>query len=121
MNGNIIITRPVKIPGLLHYGILFEEDGVWYVLHNTPFRGAVADRLDDFLKSRRKVSIKPSRLSGRSTQEILYRFESCPHQYHLLNYNCEHFIDCMLSQPYQSPQLVRALVISGILGFSLLT
>lgn len=118
-NGDIIQARVRNVPGIFHFGIIVIEGGQAYVFHNTPFRGTVCDPLPLFLRTRYGAEFRPSKLSGRPTPEIVNRFEQCKGNYHLLSFNCEHFIDCMMDQPYESPQLVRAIVISGIIGLSL--
>ena len=105
-SGQVIKANVNSMPLVDHYGIILVEGNETYVIHNTPFRNAVIDRIDDFLDSRTLVSLQNTYLEYNSNDSIINRFEKqCKRSYGLFEYNCEHFIGCMLNQSETSPQL----------------
>lgn len=117
-SGQIIKASVNLLPGVYHYGIIINENKDVYVLHNTPFRSAVKDTLSDFLKSRKLTSLLDSDLIYCTNDGIEDRFKAqCSKSYDLFNYNCEHFIDCMLDREEKSEQLLffTAVIVAGII------
>jgi hypothetical protein len=109
--GSIIQVRAKRIPFLRHYAIVVgDKDAGQYVFHNTPFRGATVDSLEDFQSSRgAPVSIHETELTELDTAGLISRFRACDRPYRLFSFNCEHFIDCMREKKQTSPQLELSL------------
>lgn len=117
--GMIIKAKP-NIPGITHYGILVYKIFEPYVLHNTPGKGTICEPLKSFLRTRSILEKLPSPLQRIETEEIMIRFANCKGDYDLINYNCEHFIHCMIDSPnWRSPQVLRGLVLAGIVAVNL--
>jgi len=100
---------------MFHYGVILVEDDEVYVLHNARERGAVKETLDKFLKDREIYEILPSNLEQLSNKDILLRFEHCKSRWDVLNFNCEHFVDCMTNRNRNSEQLLKFIVFSTII------
>ena len=114
-SGQLIKAKVNKFPLIDHYGIILVDRGENYVMHNSPFVSSVIETLDKFLSTRTKIEVKDTDLILDSNESIIDRFEmECKKQYRLFNYNCEHFIDCMLDQPQKSEQIQ-----TWILGLSI--
>tara|TARA_R100000951_G_scaffold106917_1_gene101830 strand:- start:741 stop:1130 length:390 start_codon:yes stop_codon:yes gene_type:complete len=116
-SGEIIKTIGHQFLGLTyiyHYGIILVEGDQVYVLHNGRERGAIKDPIEEFLKDREIHSISHSNLEILSNKEILLRFEHCKSNWDVLNFNCEHFIDCMTNRNRNSEQLLKFIVFSTI-------
>lgn len=108
MSGDMILTRPEPISLYTHFGIILIKGTDIYVLHNTPYKGSIIEPIEDFLSIRNLSKIEPTELNYFSPDEIYRRFTSaCKKNYHLLAYNCEHFVDCMLYRDQESEQLRR--------------
>ena len=116
-SGEIIKTIAHQIfgrPYMFHYGVILVEDDEVYVLHNGRERGVVKETLDKFLKNREVYEIESSNLERFSNKEILLRFEHCKSNWDVLNFNCEHFVDCMTNRNRNSEQLLKFIVFSTL-------
>ena len=116
-SGEIIKTIGHQFLGvtyIYHYGIILVEGDEVYVLHNGRERGAVKEPIEKFLKNREIDSILPSNLEKLSNKDILLRFEHCKSNWDVLNFNCEHFVDCMTNRNKNSQQLLKFIVFSTI-------
>ena len=76
-------------------------------------------KFDDFIynegRSRTIDNIQSSKLEELSNEELLSRFDQCSGKFDWMNYNCEHFIDCMSRDKQKSEQLV----IYALIGIAL--
>jgi hypothetical protein len=114
--GQLIKAKVNSLPFVDHYGITLIQNGKTYILHNTPFRGSVIDPIEVWLQDRQVIGVQNTQLCNKSNQYILNLFKTiCKRPYNLLSYNCEHFIDCMLSRQVKSEQIISWLTI-GALG-----
>lgn len=122
-SGDLIATKVNSFPLLQHYGIITITGAGVFVMHNTPQRGTVTDPLETFLQTRTITSIKRTWLNQLTETELQTRFNACKGDFNLLNYNCEHFIDCMLGDEPNSAQLnyvvITVLILFGLLVFQL--
>lgn len=123
--GQLIKASVNRFPLLNHYGIILVDNGQVKVLHNTPFRSSVIDDLHFWLSTRKLITVDDTELVNYSRDFILDRFNMvCKNRYNLFFYNCEHFIDCMLSREQRSEQLsmwlpfMALLVILVLIGFN---
>jgi hypothetical protein len=113
--GQIIKASVNDLPLIYHYGIVLIDGEQIYVLHNSPDNVHMIDTLDNYLESREIIEIRNTHLNNLPINYILNRFnEDCKQTYHVINYNCEHFIDCMLNEQHQSEQLVGWFMAFGI-------
>ena len=117
-SGEIIKTIGHQFLGVTyvyHYGVILVEGDYIYVLHNSRERGVVKDDIEFFLKNREIADVIPSNLENISNKDILLRFEHCKSNWDVLNFNCEHFIDCMTNRNRNSEQLLKFIVFSTII------
>jgi len=104
----------IGIPLVFHYGIVLVEDNETYVLHNGRERGVEKEPMHVFLKEREVYKMLPSSLEALSNKDIMLRFNHCKSRWDVLNFNCEHFIDCMTNRNRNSEQLLKIIVVSTI-------
>ena len=116
-SGQIIKTIAYEVPlidepFMYHFGvILVENDGSVFVLHNSIDKGTIKETLEVFLQSREIEEILPSSLENMSNEQIMIRFEQCDGDFDYINYNCEHFVDCMEGSTHKSEQAVLYVLI----------
>ena len=106
IQGQILKSRVQEIPVLFHFAIVVVEDnGHIYVLHNTVDNDVMVESLAEYREDRVVEEVIDSDLMNLSYDEIKSRFLECRGDFDVLNYNCEHFIDCMLGDERKSEQL----------------
>ncbi len=110
-SGLLIKTDALNLPLINHYAITLFIDNKLYVLENTPIHNSRIILFSEFIKGRTIEYVKPTFLCNKSNKYIIDKFYSCKKPYDLLNYNCEHFIDCMLSNNHNSEQVVNFVAI----------
>ena len=113
--GQVIRASLTDLPLIYHYGIIsINEEGNTMVMHNTYEDSVLIESIDDFLVGRDIVEVKDSNLSDLSYEELSERFSNCYGEFDTINYNCEHFIDCMRGKELHSEQLYRITAITTI-------
>lgn len=119
--GQLIKARVKLLPFIFHYGIILVESGNTKVIHNTTDRSTVIDDIEYWSSQYNIDSVTNTSLIGYSEDYIRSRFKTvCKRDYSLFNYNCEHFINCMLGHDLRSSQLRLYLTILGITTFNYL-
>ena len=118
-SGYLIKTDAGNLPLVNHFAITLFLNNKLYVLENTPFYGSRIITFDKFMKGRTIEFVKPTKLINKSNKYIFDKFNNlCQKPYDLINYNCEHFIDCMMSDSQKSEQL-HTIAYIGLAGFIL--
>ena len=107
-SGQLIKAKVNSLPFVDHYGITLIQNGKIYILHNTPFKSSVMDPIENWIQDRQITRVENTELCNKSNEYIIQQFNTlCKKPYDLLSYNCEHFIDCMLSRQRKSEQMVN--------------
>ena len=92
--GDIIETNASKW-FLVHFGVLFQKDGEWYVSH-LPLKQSrpIIEKLDDFKKKRIIYRYFRDQLTeAYNDREILKRSEDLQkYEYDAINFNCEDYV-----------------------------
>lgn len=118
-SGQLVKAKAEIIPIIYHYGIIIVEDGEIYILHNSPAKSSVIELFENWEATRSVVSVIDTELIGFSNEYILNRFDSvCKRDYILFQYNCEHFVDCMLNRPQRSEQVRTWVIGLSIFAFA---
>ena len=111
-SGQIIKTEAytfASMPVMYHFGLVLKEKDQIYIIHNDRKNGTIKQSYEDFIYNEgdvRKVSeVKRSKLENLTNNEIITRFNKCAGDFHWLDYNCEHFVDCMLKNKIRSEQI----------------
>ena len=124
LTGDIIhaTAAPPSLGILGHQGIVLVENDEIYIYHNTPINGsAIKDTLEQFLVAKREIlSFERTNLSEN---DITTRFEEVKHKkFNWFSWNCDHFINYMLSGEQKSPQIKKILLTTiAIISFYLLS
>ena len=109
-SGQIIKTIGIQIanvPLVYHFGvILIDSSGEVFVLHNDLYEGTIKEAIESFLVEREIVEVQSNALENLTNSELLIRFNNCQGKFNVLDYNCEHFIDCMLGHKQRSEQVI---------------
>ena len=112
-SGQIIKTEAytfVGIPFIYHYGLIIIENNKVFIIHNDRKKGTIKQTFDRFIYNEgdiRKVSnISSSKLENLSNIELNLRLNNCNGSFNWLNYNCEHFIDCVSQKKKISEQVL---------------
>lgn len=106
-NGSIIQVRPDDYPLILHYGILVNYLGEWWVLHNNESNGVHREKLASILDRSTLIQVIDSKLTGKTTNELLERFKAYEGKsYDLVAYNCETFVNDFINQKKYSKQTI---------------
>jgi len=114
--------------GLLgHKGIILLENNEIYVYHNTPIDhnewggSTMKDTLEDFLVVKRQI--KSIDRSNLTEAEIKARFDQVKNKkFRWISWNCDHFINVMITGEHESPQLKKILsTIFLVVSFYLIT
>lgn len=111
-SGQIVKTiayQVIDVPIMYHFGVIYVDEltNEVFVLHNSgDGNSTIKETFDNFILSRELVALQPSKLENLTNEELLYRFENCKGKFDFLDYNCEHFIDCMMGEKRRSEQVV---------------
>ena len=106
-NGSIIQVRPNEYPLILHYGILVNYVGEWWVLHNNESNGVHREKLKTLLERSKIVQIIDTKLTGKTTNELLERFKVYEGKsYDIVAYNCETFVNDFVNHKKYSKQAI---------------
>lgn len=117
VSGSIVKATIKNMPFIYHYGVIYNDGSMIAVLHNTPSTGVSFVPYSEWVKSRNLRKVSNSKLTGLGNEVILKKFAQVEGKnYHLLKFNCEHFIDYMLDRRRHSEQLQ----LFSFLGFALL-
>jgi len=120
-SGQIVKTiayQILDVPVMYHFGVFWVDEVTdeVFVLHNTGEGFTIKESFDEFILDRELVDVQSSNLENLTNEEILIRFDKCEGKFDALDYNCEHFIDCMLGHKKKSEQ-VRIYVLAAIALF----
>lgn len=121
-SGQIIKTEAYTfagIPFIYHYGLIIVENNKTFIIHNDRKNGTIKQTYNNFIYNNgdvRKVSsVSKSKLENLSNIELNLRFNNCNGGFNWLNYNCEHFIDCVSKKKKRSEQLLFCGLIATVL------
>lgn len=103
--GLILKSRVEEIPLLFHFGVVIIENGEVMVMHNTIDQDVIIESFEDYSEDRIVEETFESDLMSYSKEQLYEAFNRCKGEFDTLNYNCEHFIDCMLGHEQKSEQL----------------
>lgn len=112
----LLITDCINIPMCKHYGILFVDNGVQYVLHNTPSKknnvlgNVIIETLPEFIKNRTLLETKQIDLSIYNIKK--YAYENMHKKWDAVEYNCETLANEVISGSKGTTIMTR------ILGFA---
>ena len=118
-SGQIVKTiayQVIDVPIMYHFGVIYVDEitNEVFVLHNSgDDESTIKEPFDEFILDRELVELQPSNLENLSNEELLIRFENCKGEFDFLDYNCEHFIDCMMGESRRSEQVVLY-ILTGI-------
>jgi hypothetical protein len=89
----LLTTDSINIPIANHYGIMFNENGIDYVLHNTPGKknnangNVIIETYPEFIKGRTLLS--KNFLDMPILQIKEYAYKNMGKKWDSINYNCE--------------------------------
>lgn len=122
-NGDLIITRPHDLPFITHYGVLIWLNTEWYVLHSIQKEGVTREKLSDVLARNSVLRIEKTKISGKSTDDLMARFaQYSGRKYDLDEFNCEQFVSEFINgKPFSFQVLftkvILVLLITLIVGW----
>lgn len=122
-SGQIIKTiayQILDVPVMYHFGVIYVDEltNEVFVLHNSGEGFTLKESFDEFILDRELVELQESKLEYLTNKKLLDRFDKCKGKFNAIDYNCEHFIDCMLGHKQKSEQLILYLL--GGIAFWLL-
>ena len=119
--GLILKSRVEEIPLLFHFGVVIIENGEVMVMHNTVDQDVIIESFEEYSEDRIVEETFESDLMSYSKEQLYEAFNRCKGEFDTLNYNCEHFIDCMLGHPHKSEQLYRVglITVALLLAYSI--
>jgi hypothetical protein len=104
-----------------HFAVVIVENRRVYVMHNTREQGVVTEKFKDYIEDREILQvIEDTELMHLGNEELKTRFLECKGDFDWDDYNCEHFIDCMLRHNQSSEQKELALQLLAIAGLAYL-
>mgnify|MGYP003626802801 CR=1 FL=1 len=120
-SGQIVKTiayQVLDVPVMYHFGVIWVDEVTdeVFVLHNSGEGFTLKESFDEFILDREFVELQESKLEYLTNEELLKRFEKCEGKFDALDYNCEHFVDCMLGDKKKSEQ-IRIYVLAAIALF----
>tara|TARA_R110002020_G_scaffold9719_3_gene38113 strand:+ start:1306 stop:1692 length:387 start_codon:yes stop_codon:yes gene_type:complete len=119
ITGLILKSRVEEFPLLFHFAIvLVQDNGEILVMHNTVDNDVIIETLSEYEEDRVVEDVFESDLMLYSEDELHARFLECRGDFDALNYNCEHFIDCMLGHNQQSEQIKTVLLYTAVIALS---
>ena len=119
----LLITDSLNIPIANHYGIMFNENGIDYVLHNTPSKknnangNVIIETYPEFIKGRTLLSKNFLYISIPQIKE--YAYKNMGKKWDSINYNCETLKNEIITGNSGSTIMSRIIGIS-IIGLILL-
>mgnify|MGYP003388674997 CR=1 FL=1 len=114
--GQVVKSRVEEAPFLYHFGIVaIKPNGDVTIMHNTIDEDVIREPLDTYLEDRVIEEVFETELMELPDDELYHRFIKCKGDFNAVNYNCEHFIDCMLGHEQNSEQL-RTILLYTLLG-----
>lgn len=108
--GYILEASINRIPFVYHYGIVLNTDNGIMVVHNTPNEknslggNLIIDDLDTWQQSRNITKVYRTNISENQLKQHIERHKS--KRFHLILWNCEHFVFSLRDRTASSPQLV---------------
>lgn len=118
----LLITDSLNIPIANHYGIMFNENGIDYVLHNTPSKNnangnVIIETYPEFIKGRTLLSKNFLDISIPQIKE--YAYKNMGKKWDSIDYNCETLKNEIITGNSGSTIMSRIIGIS-IIGLILL-
>jgi len=108
-SGDLITARVKALPLLFHRGLVVKDKEEVYVWHNTPmykneFGGSVIkETLSEWLKSREIHKCENTNLDNNKIESMSLEMKEKP--FHILDFNCEHYVYFIKDNVPKSPQL----------------
>ena len=119
--GDIIQVKSDFLPIIFHYGIVVCENNEKYILHNDPDKfnkhggSIVKELLTDWIKGKDIVEVHKTNVSKEQIEKVAQDFKQMP--YHLIHFNCEHFISKIVNKEIKlSPQIINWSIFLGSLA-----
>tara|TARA_R100000005_G_C4930339_1_gene159628 strand:+ start:299 stop:688 length:390 start_codon:yes stop_codon:yes gene_type:complete len=106
-----------NITFVYHFAVVIVENGRVYVMHNTREQGVITESYTDYSEDREVVEIIDSDLINFNNEYLKAKFQECKGDFDWNDYNCEHFIDCMLGERQFSEQkelVINFIIIAGL-------
>lgn len=110
-NGDIIHASAANNPWVHHLGVVVLQEGIPYIVHNTPMKqnryggNIVFETIDQFVSDGRKIfKTVPSDIEPDDIACWVDRFRSRP--FDPYNWNCEQFVYWLLDCKQHSPQTI---------------
>ena len=110
--GTVIKATVNKFPLISHYGVVLKSgNGSVEIIHNTPneknkYGGNIQiDSIDKFLKSRTIDQVFQTKITREKIVKVMGENISRP--FHLLSWNCEHFVFKVWKNVSYSPQIIN--------------
>ena len=118
--GDILIRNEKNLSIIKHHGIYVgKHNNIDIVAENQKGYGVRYVSMEDFLNGEKLVRIERNNLTEFEKRKLIERINKeiiSNKNYDLVNYNCEHFVNKMLSGVAKSPQITKAIVGIGLLG-----
>ena len=110
--GDIIKVKSDFLPIVFHYGIVLCEGDQMYILHNDPDNfnrhggSIVKEELTKWIKGKDIVEVHTTNVSKEQIEQVANQMKKMP--YHLIHFNCEHFIHKIVNKNFNfSPQVIN--------------
>ena len=119
----LLTTDCINIPLANHYGILFNQNGIDYVLHNTPSKknnsngNVIIETYPEFIKGRTLLSKNFLDISIPQIKE--YAYKNMGKKWDAVDYNCETLKNEIITGNSGTTIITRIIGI-GIIGLILL-
>ena len=119
----LLITDCINIPLANHYGILFNQNGIDYVLHNTPSKknnsngNVIIETYPEFIKGRTLLLKNFLDISIPQIKE--YAYKNMGKKWDSVDYNCETLKNEIITGNSGTTIMTRIIGI-GIIGLILL-
>ena len=106
-SGQILKSKAYGVGGVTfvyHFAVVIVSNNRVYIMHNTREQGVITESYTDYISDREVVDIIDSDLMNYDNNTLKTRFLGCKGDFDWNDYNCEHFIDCMLGERQVSEQ-----------------
>jgi hypothetical protein len=119
----ILTTDCINIPLCNHYGILFRENGIDYVLHNTPSKfnnvkgNVIIETYSEFMQNR--ILLKREFVNLTIPQIKEYAYRNMSKKWDSVEYNCETLKNEIITGNKGSTVMTRVIGISALTLFLL--
>lgn len=122
--GDIIKARIKEYPMFFHLGIVVvRSDGI-FVYHNAPPENGInanggsvlVEPFEKWIETRELVNIEPADITEQQIKEAAAKLSH--KKYDLYFFNCEHFVNFVKNEMWQSYQLETAILITTIIAIA---